>query len=145
MPVRIVSTSSNPHEGEINQNDLFRISEDFENFVGLESHFQRPVNKTNFVAVPRHILKALVDNTDIDGEYVKIHFGLTLPNQKSCADDFQTDISNQLTIIVNIAKEVGNVLVDQTNIGDLIITAGFRSNTIRPIIPVCCGKPGGGS
>jgi hypothetical protein len=146
MPVKIVAGPSNPNEGEINQHDLFRISDDFQNFVELESIFTRPAIKTTSISIPMTIIKRLVDDKlnkpDKVDDYINIHYGLTLPDQRSCEDDFQTDISNQLTVVINRAEKSGNVIIDKSSVGDFIITAGFKSND-KSLVVLCCGNPKG--
>lgn len=144
MPVEIVLGPTNPQNGEINHLDLQRIIGDFENFAEIDSNISRAFRKINYVTIPRIVLKALLDEEkDDEYDYVNIHFGITLPDQRSCADNFQTDISNQLSVIINKAKLDGNVLVEKKAVGDLIIAIGFKSN-IKPVDAPCCGKPSGG-
>lgn len=151
MPTKIVSTQSNPAKGEINDRDLSRILEDFQDHVQVSTDFSRNIIKVDGINIPIWILKKLIDNAiyaDTDGDnfkYVNIHFAMSLPNQKSCID-FTTDVSNNLTAVVNIGKKVNNAMVEWLNVGNEIITLGFRPQPNPEKLVAddnCCGNPKG--
>ncbi len=141
MPALITNKPSDPTEGEINVHDLRRITEDFENFAELKSTIQRQFLKISSISIPRAILLALLEGHD-KYDYVNIRFGITLPDQKSC-EDFETDISNQLTIAILRAKRSGKVIIEKNSVGDFVVLAGFKTS-IKEIETWCCGNPSSG-
>lgn len=162
MATKIVSTPSNPATGEINQFDLKRIIEDFEDYVEIKSSSAREIKKIGRIVMRRELLQGLLDKFDEEEPdvYVSIHFGVTLPNQHSCFDNFQTDISNQLNIAILLGKENPEAVNDkivEINYPDdhgYVITRGFRSydsttlgartfgkSTEGADEMLCCGDP----
>lgn len=142
MSAKIVLSRSKPGDGDINQNDLRRIIQDYENFAKIESAVERKFEKVKSISIPKLVLKSLVDQA-LDSEFINVKFGITLPDQKSCIDK-KIDISNHLTIVMLI-EEANGVIKDQEN--DSVIVVGFKSKIIpQGIDKFCCGdpnKPGG--
>lgn len=148
MPVKIVKTKSKPKKGLINQHDLKRIIQDFENFVEIDSSISRVFKKINVVSIPalliKHLLeKAQENDKDLDNSAINVKFGITLPDQKDCLKE-ELDVSNHLTVILVIEKK--GIEMDEP--GDFVIAPGFKEFSDSDIKDgACCPviKPGGGS
>lgn len=128
MPTKIVTGRSNPQDGEINQFDLKRITQDFENFVEIKSTSARSFVKIDTITIPVPILDHLLDMispTQRETSRIDIKFGITLPDQKQCTDGV-TDASDHLTAVLFINRN-GIELQDQP--GNFIITPGFRESS----------------
>lgn len=157
MATKIVSTPSDPLNGEINVNDLNTIIGDFEDSTTLLTcPPPRQLTKTSFVAMKKEVLEALLVNAQ-PGDYVSIRFGITLPGQLSCVNQ-TTDISNQLTVAILLAQKTtipdpqnpGQTIDTinekmQPDVGNYVITAGFRNDQVVKFggQTLCCGDPNG--
>jgi hypothetical protein len=142
MPIKITNSYSSPEDGLISQDDVTRLLEDYRNDVVISSKSGRPVIKTVSVLFPVSQMQELVQNQD--GKFLNIQFTLTLPDQKSCADNFQTDISNQLSVLINLATIEDEQLTDELNSDDFILTPGYKAFGGERILAPCCGNPRGG-
>jgi hypothetical protein len=152
MSTTIVSTPSEPLNGEINKDDLHKIFEDYHTQVKLDSTTSRQFKKTDGFYINIAILKAFIKQAEETGpEYTKIFckFGVTLPNQKTCYKPYK-DIGNSLTVAFFIADKDNKV---KNHIGDGVLTAGFKASTALPSIKMkgggdgdldCCATPHGG-
>ncbi|MEP7108536.1 MAG: hypothetical protein ABI760_11150 [Ferruginibacter sp.] len=128
MPTKIVSERSNPQNGKINQQDLKRIIQDFENFVDIGSTISRTFTKINSISIPLEIIESLINpvialpDDERVGATINLRFGITLPDQKDC-NDADLDISNHLTVVLFLNRD-GKTPSDQ--VGDFVITPGFK-------------------
>lgn len=165
MPTRIVPTGTDLAEGEISEDKLKKITDDFSALPGNVSFGGRLLEKIDAVYIPLAVMNeflAQANNLIEDGNTppgiddptqrikVKIQFGITLPNQKDCADP-TLDISNQLTAVLMIQKDGRDLnYPSTTDVDNVIITPGFKANYqvgIRILSPAfnappqrgCCG------
>ncbi len=126
MPTKIVASKSDPKQGLINQQDLRKITQDFEDFVEINTTISRAFKKINTVTIPlalvKHLLKPYEDKID-DHLRMNIKFGITLPGQKDCETD-KIDVSNHLTALL-VIEEDG---LEHDEINDFVIVAAFREN-----------------
>ena len=137
MPTKIVSGRSNPQNGEISQQDLNRIVQDFENFVSIESTVARAFTKIDTISIPILILDRLlakVSPAQRPVSTIDIKFGITLPDQRECKD-VANDISNHLTVVLMINRAGKEV---QNQVDDFIITPGFKEFNEGANEAVCC-------
>jgi hypothetical protein len=151
MATKIVNTPSNPQAGEINQSDLKRIIQNFEDFVEIKSTSARPFKKVGKMIMRRELMQSLLDKFDEDVEdiYISINFGITLPDQVSCFNH-DVDISNELSAVILLAKnfpEMDDKKIINIDFPDpeekigYAIVHGFKSDGIGMIDPLCCGDP----
>lgn len=143
MPVKITLSGSIPEDGLISKEKVTQIVDDFNNLAELKPKSTRPVIKKLSVLFPVNQMQELIQNQG-EFKYVNVQFALTLPDQKSCADNFVTDISNQLTVLLNIATFQNNLLTDHLNDGDFVLTVGykeFREDKAARLLAPCCGNP----
>jgi len=137
MPTKIIAGRSNTENGEINQQDLKRIIQDFENFADIKSTISREFLKVNTVSIPFHILNRLLEKVtpaQRDATTIDIKFGITLPEQKQCDGD-KLDVSDHLTVVVMINRG-GSELQDQVD--DFIITPGFKESSDGGLVDRAC-------
>jgi hypothetical protein len=151
MSTKIVATPSKPLNGEINKDDLHKISEDYLKLVKLDSTTSRHFKKTDGFYINLDILKSFIKQAeDAGAEYTKIfcRFGVTLPDQKTCYPPY-ADISNSLTVAFFIADKNNKI---KDHVGDGVLTAGFKAFGILPTtkgMPMgdgpldCCAAPHG--
>ena len=136
MPTKIVSGPSNSQNGEINADDLKKISDDFEQSVNVTSTGEREIHKLNFVSIPvllvEHLLGKL-NGIDKFNSNLIIRFGITLPGQTDCVDGV-TDVSDHLTAVLLLEKN-GQEL---SNVDDFIITPGFKEQGDGAANAACC-------
>ncbi len=143
MPIKITSSTSNPEEGLISSNDVTKLLGDYVTEVNISSAGERPVVKTQSVLFPVSQMQELIQNQS--GKFLNIQFTLTLPDQKSCADNFQTDISNQLSVLINLASFNEEEEVNELNPGDFILAPGYKAFSENKTEEApCCGNPRGG-
>ncbi|MEO6733972.1 MAG: hypothetical protein ABIN01_22310 [Ferruginibacter sp.] len=137
MPTKIVSGRSIPQNGLINQQDMKRIIQDFENFVEVKSTCARQFTKIDTVSVPVLVLDHLLTQVTAAQRAtstIDIKFGITLPNQKDCIDGV-TEVSNHLTVVLLINRN-GKELQDQVD--DFVITPGFKEFNNGATDGICC-------
>jgi len=130
MSTKIVSTPSSPLTGEINNNDLHQIFDDYHKLVKLDSATARHFKKSDGFFLSIDILKAFLEEAEKAGpDYSKLYckFGITLPHQTSCQPPFD-DISNNLTVSFFIADKDDKV---KNHIGDGVLTAGFKASQVH--------------
>ncbi len=130
MSTKIVSTPSQPLNGEINEKDLHQISDDYHKLVKLDSTTARHFKKSDGFFITIDILKAFIEEAEKAGpDYTKIYFkfGVTLPHQTSCLPPFG-DIANNLTATFFIADKNDKL---KNKVGDSVLTAGFKASQIH--------------
>jgi hypothetical protein len=130
MSTKIVSTPSQPLNGEINEKDLHEIFEDYHKLIKLDSTTSRHFKKSDGFFITIDILKAFIEEAEKAGpDYTKIYckFGVTLPHQTSCLPPF-ADIANNLTATFFIADKNDKL---KNHVGDGVLTAGFKASQIH--------------
>ncbi len=138
MPTKIITGNSDHLAGVISQTDLEDITNTFENncaisAVGTTIPAGRQFTKINAVKIPIKAMKQLISSADnADTDFIKIKFGITLPNQLDCQTGTKSE-GNQLTVVLlieenNAIGERSTAVTGRNKKANFVLTTGFRAS-----------------
>ncbi|MEO6733324.1 MAG: hypothetical protein ABIN01_19025 [Ferruginibacter sp.] len=146
MPVEIISGTTNPAGGKINEQDLLKMKDDFINEVDLKPYNGRTrlIKKFSVSLMKSEIINliAFYEDNPKGIDVIKLNCAVHINPMNACNN---TNYADTLTVVVEAAKfidgqntELGHI--PHVEIGDFVVIPGYSSiekNTWNNDDPCC--------